>query len=106
MDPDRAATTRDDRDDHRLLLIVGTAAIAVIALIAIRPLRRAAGRLLPIALGTGGAIAIAKLVAERLGVTGEADEAIAADDASEFDWEIPDEMEPGEPPKRGSTRRR
>jgi hypothetical protein len=106
MDPDRTATTRDDRDEHRLLLLLGAAVIAVIAVVAFRPLRRAAGRILPVALGAGGLIALARLAAERLGITGEADEAIAADDAAEFDWEIPDEMDPGERPKRRSTRRR
>jgi hypothetical protein len=109
LDTDRDATTTDPRDDQRLLVLVGLIVAGAIALVAIRPLRRAVLRVLSVAWRIGGTVAIAKLVADLFSPRGETDDALARDDESELDWELPDEMAPDEPPvkrtRRASARR-
>lgn len=109
FDYDRDATTTDPRDDQRLLVLLGVIVAGAVALVAIRPLRRAVVRLLSVVWRIGGTVAIAKLVADLLSPRGEADDALARDDEAELDWELPDEMAPDEPPakrrRRASARR-
>jgi hypothetical protein len=113
MDPDISASTRDSRDDHRALLLVGAVAALIVAVIAIRPLRRALGSALSLAWRLGGGVAIVALIAERLGISrDELFVSVEEDELSDDEWEFPDETEPGDPPVRpksrstGATRRR
>lgn len=106
MDPDQNATSSEHRD-HSLLIAVVLAVVGLIALLTIRPLRRMSGSLLSLFLRAAGLFAIFKAVNAQFGGSGEAREAIDRDEEDALDWELPDEMEPGEhpSPRRPSGRR-
>jgi hypothetical protein len=106
MDPDQNATS-SDHHDRSLLLIGMFVAAGLIALLTIRPLRRISGSLLSLLLRGAGLFAILKVVNDQLTGSGEAREAIDQDEEEELDWDLPDEMEPGErpTPRRSSGRR-
>ena len=106
MDPDQNAASSDHHD--RSLLLAGVlTAVGLIALLSIRPLRRISGSLLSLLLRGVGLAAILKVVNDQLTGSGEAREAIDQDEEEELDWDLPDEMEPGErpTPRRSSGRR-
>ena len=106
MDPDQNAAS-SDHHDRSLLLIGMFVAAGLIALLTIRSLRRISGSLLSLLLRGVGLAAILKVVNDQLTGSGEAREAIDQDEEEELDWELPDEMEPGERPtlRRSSGRR-